>query len=351
MIAGVEHARVLRQAGIGERIEHQADVVVEERAEAVIAGERLFQFHLVEVIVVVETVRVVTQVGMGRALAARIQLRQRQVAVVVAVEILRRRGQREVRADQRDEQYPRLAWLCCLLARELLLQLRDRLFAQPDLGARGDFTIVESVLALTGAGQSRHLIGAAAHRQIAAHQAHQVALAFEDVHRNDFFRKTVVFAVETEVQFAHRHHRMPALAQLVVPTRHCAVIGVGIVPVAHLVDVLADRERRACRNADRAGAIGGAEAGAACGEAIQIRRFDERMSVAAERLRAVLVGHDDQEILRWTVHGGAHGATSCGSRRTVSHTRNRWPPQWHRRSAAPECCPSRPASASQSAAS
>ena len=114
----------------------------------------------------------------------------------------------------------------------------------------------------------------------------------------------MVLTGEAEMQLADRDHRMVEVAQLVVPAWNGAVVGVGVVPVTHLVDVLADRERGARRNAHRAGAIGRAEARATSGQPVEMGSLDERMSVAAQGFRAVLVGHDDEQIAGWNVHTG-----------------------------------------------
>ena len=63
---------------------------------------------------------------------------------------------------------------------------------------------------------------------------------------------------------------MPGVAQRVVPARDRAVVAVGVVPVADLVHVAADGERRARRHADRARRVRRREARAARGERVEV---------------------------------------------------------------------------------
>jgi hypothetical protein len=169
---------------------------------------------------------------------------------------------------------------------------------KPDLRARADVLVVDGVGGLARARHGDHLPGVAPLRHVVADQAEQVALAFVDVHRNDFFREAVVLAGLAEVQLADRGDAVAGLPEQVVPGRRLAVVGVGVVPVADLVDVLAAGEARARRDADRAGGVGRAEARAARGERVQVRRVDHRMARATQHLRVVLVRHDHQQIAR-----------------------------------------------------
>jgi hypothetical protein len=119
------------------------------------------------------------------------------------------------------------------------------------------------------------------------------------VHRHDLLREAVVVAgLAAEVQLADRDDAMPRVAQPVMPARDRAVVAVGVVPVADLVVVAADRERGARRHADRAGRVRRGEARAARGERVEVRRGDERMARGAEELRVVLVGHQDEQVGR-----------------------------------------------------
>ena len=102
------------------------------------------------------------------------------------------------------------------------------------------------------------------HGKVAAHQPHEVALALDDVHRDDLFGEAMVLALSGgNAACRSRPTLCPRARQQVVPARDRAVVGIGVVPVADLVDVPADSERRPRRNADRACAIGGAKACAA----------------------------------------------------------------------------------------
>ncbi|MCY1356058.1 hypothetical protein D9M69_424970 [compost metagenome] len=126
-----------------------------------------------------------------------------------------------------------------------------RLFAQPGLGQRRDVAVVEGIGRLARPGLASHFPGTATTRQVLAHQPHQVAFAFDDVHRHNFLAKAVVIIHRAEMQLADRNAALPAAAHAVVPTGYRAVIRVGVVPKAHLMDVAPGGERRSRRDAYR----------------------------------------------------------------------------------------------------
>ena len=224
-----------------------------------------------------------------RTLVLRVQLGHRQVLLPVTVEPLRRRGEREMRAHERDEQHPRA-----------VAPLR-RLLVQPDLRARRDVAVVHRVRRLAGAGAPGHLVAALALGNVLADQALDVADAVDDVHRHDLFGEAVVVArTAAEMQLADRDDAMPGVAQRVMPARDRAFVTVGVVPVADVVHVAADGERRPRRHADRARRVRRREACSPRGQCVEVRRRDERMAGSPEELRIVLVGHQHEQV------GGAH---------------------------------------------
>ena len=242
---------------------------------------------------------------MGRSFVLRILLRPGQiVAVVVPVEVLGRGGQRKVRRHERHEQHPGLV---CVLR---------RLLVQPDLGLGRDVAVVARVDGLTGPRHAGHLPGTLAHREIVANEAHQVALGLDDVHRDALHVEAVVVVGGAEVQLADGLHAMAALPEMVVPRRRGALIGVGVVPVADLVGVLAGREGGAGRDADRVAAVRVREPHATRGQRVDVGRVRERAAVAAEHLGAVLVGHDHEKIPGlhvWIFRSGVPGAVRHGA--------------------------------------
>ena len=224
-----------------------------------------------------------------RARVLRVLLGHRQVLLPIAVEPLRRRGERKMRAHERHEQHPRA-----------VTPLR-RLLVQPDLRARRDVAVVHGVGRLAGAGAPGHLVAALALRDVLADQALDVADAVDDVHRHDLFGEAVVVArTAAEMQLADRDDAMPGVAQRVVPARDRAFVAVGVVPVADVVHVAADGERRPRRHADRARRVRRREARAARGKRVEVGRGDERMAGGPEKFRIVLVGHEHEQV------GGAH---------------------------------------------
>jgi hypothetical protein len=98
------------------------------------------------------------------------------------------------------------------------------------------------------------------------------------------------------MQLADRHHAVASVPQAVVPARNLAVVRIGVVPVADLVDVLAGGEGGARRHADRAGGVRVGEAQAARRQAVEVRRVHHPVSRAAHPARVVLVGHDDEQV-------------------------------------------------------
>src|SRR5262249_44460261 len=288
VVAWVDDARFLGEAAGRKRIEHLAGLLVHEAAQAVIAGDRAADVvFALEVVVEIERARVVAHERMVGPLVAVVEFRLRQArVVVVVVEMLGRCRQRIMRGDERDEQHPRL------------VAIFRRLLVQPDLRAGGDLAIVLRVGRLAGAGHARHLVGGAAHRQVIADEPEQIAFALDHVHRHDRFGEAAVVLVGAEVELADRDHAMPGVAQAVMPARDRAVVGVGVVPEADLVDVVAGGEGGARRDADRGGGPAGGETGAGLRQPVEVGRAHERVAVAAHAAAAVLIRHDDQQVLR-----------------------------------------------------
>src|SRR5690606_28210680 len=130
----------------------------------------------------------------------------------------------------------------------------------PDLGAGADFAVVEGIGTFARTGHGGHFLGAAAPRQVLAHQAHEIALALDDVHGDLFFGEAVVLVGQPEMQLADGHNLVPAFTQHMVPAGYGAIVGIRVVPEADLVDVLAAGKARARGDTDRTGGIGAGKA-------------------------------------------------------------------------------------------
>ena len=245
MIAGVEHARALGETRGVEGGQDLADLLVQEGTESPVARDPPANVIVaVEVIVVVVGARVVEEKRVRRPLLLLVLLRPGQiVACVVPIEVLGRRGQRKVRGHERHEEHPGL------------VAVLRRLLVKPNLSLGRDVAVVAGVDGLAGSGHARHLPGALAYGEGIAHQAHEVALAVDDVHGDALDVETVVVRGGAEVELADGLHPVPAFAEVVVPRRRGALVGVGVVPVADLVGVLAGREGGAGRDADRVAAV------------------------------------------------------------------------------------------------
>ena len=123
------------------------------------------------------------------------------------------------------------------------------------------------------------------------------------MHRQDLSRESVVVIARTEVQFPDRRDLDAAVAQLVHPAPGNAAIGSGAVPAADIVNVVATRHGSTRRNADGRRSIGILETRSSGGEPVQIRRLDNGVAGAAQRVLAVLIRDDDQEVVaRGRVH-------------------------------------------------
>ena len=244
VVGGVEHPRVVGKARILERAQDLPDVLVQEGAQPVIAGHSPLHGVLVEVVVIVEAASIVDEVGVRGPFPLVVQLGHRQVLVEIPVVMLGRRGERKVRSDERHEQHPRL------------VVITNGRLPQPDLRPGRDLSVIEGVLALARPRVMRHLVRTLTHRQLAAYQPHQVALALDDVHRDDFLAEAVVFVGLVEMQFADGDDLVIEVPQPVVPARHPPVVRVGVVPVAYFMDVPAHGKGRASGDAHGAGAVG-----------------------------------------------------------------------------------------------
>ena len=235
---------------------------------------------------------------MQRLLPALVELRQWQFLVIVAIEMLWRRGQRKMRAHEGQEHNP---WSVGVLARFL---------PQPDLSARSDLAVVGRVHALAGPRHARHLVCAASLRHVlVAHQAQQISFAIDNVHSDLLVGKAVVVFLAAEVELADRNHMVTAIAQQVMPARHATVVGHRVVPGADLVHIFAGGERGARGNAHRTWRVGALEQRAALRQSVEIGRRNNPVTVAAEHSAIVLIRHDDQQV------GRSHGqALPAGGR-------------------------------------
>src|SRR5215471_8921350 len=104
------------------------------------------------------------------------------------------------------------------------------------------------------------------------------------------------------MQLADGDDAVTSVAQAVMPARNGAIIRVCVVPETDLMDVLSSRERRPRRNANWRGCPTRTEPGTLRSKTVEVRRAHLRMPVAPQRPAAVLIRHNDQQIL------GSHSA-------------------------------------------
>src|SRR5947209_20263624 len=104
MVARVDDAGCVSQAGGLERSQHLADVLVEEAAQTEIPGLRpLHHVRRCEELVIGKGLAVALDIGMQRFVPALAEFRQWQYLVVVAIEMLCRRGRRKMQESESQE--------------------------------------------------------------------------------------------------------------------------------------------------------------------------------------------------------------------------------------------------------
>ena len=123
--------------------------------------------------------------------------------------------------------------------------------------------------------------------------------AVDDVHGQKLLAQAMVVArPAAKVQLADRHGFVAGIPQHMVPARHGAIVGIGVVPETHLVHVATGGKPGTRRHTDRAGRIGLGEARAVCGQGVEVGCLYEGMPGTTQEMRVVFVGHQDQHIER-----------------------------------------------------
>ena len=222
---------------------------------------------------------------MGRRVLGRVEPRHGHCLRRVEPPELRRREQGEMGKDETRVQDP---WPFAL----------RRLLPEPGAAGIGN----ASVLASIGRFAWSHVQGIALHarprgRWIAL-ETEEVPDAVVQVHRQQFNGEAVVVVDAPEMVLADRHDPVPVRLQVMAPGGKLAVVGVRLVPAVVLVHVATGGEAGARRRADRARRVGLGETCARARQAVQIRRPDDSMAVAAEDAPGVLVGENYHHVGR-----------------------------------------------------
>ena len=291
VVTGVDHQRVTGHAGLIERGQHLAHLLVHERDQAAVTGDRPPDIlRTVKVRVVVHHPGVFVCEGMVRSNGLVVELGHGQVHGSVILIPARRCGQREMRCHHGHKQDPGL--VSSLLTPGL----------EPVAGCLADIAVIGGVSGFARAGQLGHLVAALAHRNVVAHQALDIAQAVNHMHGQNLFGPAVVVTCTApEMQLADRHRVMAGLPQHMVPTGNAAVVGVSVVPETDLVNITPRGKGRPRRHTNRAAGVCVGEAGAARGQPVQVRGLNERMTGTPQKLGVVLVGHQHQNI-EWLGH-------------------------------------------------
>ena len=222
MVAGVDDARRAGEPGRLQRGQHATDIVVEEGAEPVVGGDGHPARLVVEEAVIGLGLGIGLDPGMARAQA--VVLRQRHLRRVVEGEEGLGRDQREMRADEGDEQHPRAVRSPGVPGQPAHRLVRDR-------------PVVAGVAALAGAELARELRPAEADGHGVLDRAVHVAPAVHDMHRANLGVEAGRVRLVAVVQLADGEHRAARRLQRMAPAGRAAVIGVAVVPGADLVDM------------------------------------------------------------------------------------------------------------------
>ena len=262
-----------------------------------VAGARALHRGLVlEVLVVAGVVRLVAHVGMhdssrDRAWASAIALER------VAVVPVRRRGERKVRRDERDEQHPGLVAVLRAPPRAARSARARR--------SRGRTRCIPIRPARRARRASCHRRAPACRRRAAGRTGRRCARtrsSARSLRRSRGRRRSSGSAA-----CRPRPRGGPCSRRRWCQLGIAAVVGVGVVPVADLVDVLADGERGARRHADRAGRVGVGEAqaarrergrGSACASALLPEQPIQRGSCSSDMMISRFAGFT-RNTFRW----------------------------------------------------
>ena len=121
----------------------------------------------------------------------------------------------------------------------------------------------------------------------------------QDVHRQTLIGKAVRIIHPTIVQLADGGDLVALLGEALAPgVRLRADVRRAVVPGFDGVGVAARGEGGPRGYADRGGTVRVAEPGAARGKGVQIGGLDDRVAVAAEHARAVLIRVDEEDVGR-----------------------------------------------------
>src|SRR5262245_1622723 len=229
---------------------------------------------------------------MTNIVVPRRQLGQGHCAGRVKIDEALRRYQREMRRYEADEQHPAALVTACA--------------TQPRHRRVADRLVVGVVARVAGADLAKSHYVVPGSRNRVAHRSPHLSDTFGEMHGMVLAVEAGRIAAIAVVQLADGFDPDVRGLQALTPTRHAAVVAHRVVPVADVVDVAPGRETCTSRDADGTGRVSRREAGAACGESVDIWRSDDRMAGARQGARLVFVGNDEDEIFCF------HGSGACG---------------------------------------
>lgn len=292
MVAGVENAGFGLEAEFLQRVEHEADLRVDEAQQGHVGGEGQSPFLVVAEEAVLGNEFPLRPEPWMQAFRRRVmRLRQRHLVERIEIEIFARHHEGRMRRHESDIEDPWIAALFGLGHQPFGRGIRDA--AVVKIVVRDpDSDILDQTKRRIERGEG------------VAQRAPDHADAVNDVHRFVLPVEPKRILRAAEMHLADRLDRISSLLHLPGPTGNLPVIGVGIVPAAGLMDMTPGRERRSRRHADGARRIGIAEPGPPVGKSVQRRGMHQGMTGRSEISRIVTVAHENNEILR--VHRGCH---------------------------------------------
>ena len=293
MVAGVDDAGVVGQAGVAECAEDVSDQLIDERAHGVVdetsPADGLFRANVLS-----RLHARLAESGQGRVhgpLIGRPGDGHVDVVKPIAALVMLGGGKWEVGQGEGHEQAPGFV-------------VRWRLGVEPTDGFGGDGGVVADVLGVRGASVVDMAELVARDRHVGAKAAVDVPYPVHDVHGDALVGKADVVGGVAVVELADGGDGVAVLCEPMTPAGGAiAGVGRGVIPGAYLVDVTTGGEAGAGGDADGGVAVGSGERGAGRGQVVQIWGLRQRVSSTAQHAGVVLVGHENQEVL------GFHGVS------------------------------------------
>lgn len=286
VVRTVDHQRFAGLPRPVQRVQHLADLVIDEFAKRVICGDRLAPAGIggqlrIGVLDLHHPRHPGVQVI---ALPPRPHLGQRHGPGRIAVKVLLRHDQRKMRRDETYESCP---------GRRAPLVLQ-----QPGSGFLCHLHVIEVVPRQSCPDLAQHAAAARLPRKRIADRAPDLPDTVGDMHGPDLPVEAGRIGSIAVVQLADAGGADTFSLQNMAPAGQPPLIGHRVVPVPGPVRVEPRRHGRARGDTDRTGRIGVAEQRSLAGQAVQVRCPSNRVIQAGQSRGLVFVGHQEKHVLR-----------------------------------------------------